>query len=131
MLEAAENIKTVCEQTMQVLSLAAFENFEGDSSPLEDRLRNADHWIEIARRLQAPYLQVPSQYSIDSTGNENILISELRQLADLGIAKHPPVSIAYEALSWGTHHSTPESSLRLVEKVNRSNLWSVSTRSTS
>ena len=100
MIKAAENIKTVCEEVeIQILSLAPFENFEGDNRPLEDRLQTANQWIEIARRLQAPYLQVPSQYSVDSIGDEDILLSELRQVADLGSAKQPLVSIAYEPLS--------------------------------
>lgn len=122
MLEAADKIKSICDQVgMHVLSLAAFENFEGHNSPLESRLRTAKLWIEIASRLGATHLQVPSQYSHDSTGDENVVISELRELADLAGAKHPPVSIAYEALSWGKHCSTLKSSLQVVESVNRPN----------
>ncbi|RMJ21947.1 Xylose isomerase-like TIM barrel [Aspergillus sp. HF37] len=122
MSEAADQIKTVCDQTQtHILSLAAFENFEGHNTPLEDRLHHAGQWIEIASRLRATHLQVPSQYSLDSTGDPDVLIPELRQLADLGRASRPPVSIAYEALSWGTHHSTLESSLRVVEAVDRPN----------
>lgn len=122
MLEAAERIKSVCDQVgMHVLSLAAFENFEGHNSTLENRLRTASHWIEIASQLGAAHLQVPSQYSHDSTGDEKVVITELRELADLASAKHPPISIAYEALSWGAHHSTLESSLHVVEKVDRPN----------
>ncbi|KAJ6057809.1 hypothetical protein N7460_001083 [Penicillium canescens] len=45
----------------------------------------------------------------------------MRALADLASATKPTVSIAYEALSWGTNHSTWESALDLVNSVNRPN----------
>lgn len=121
-LEGAENIKQLCDQVkLKVLTLASFENFEGHNSPLEDRLKVASHWIDIARQLRATYLQIPSLYIQDCTGDENVIVSELRRFADLGSAKQPVVSIAYEALSWGTHCSTWERSLQIVEAVNRPN----------
>lgn len=122
MLEGAEKIKGICDKAgVKALSLAAFENFEGHNSPLAGRLQAANQWIEVARRLHATYLQIPSQYSKDSTGDENTIISELQQLADLGSSEQPVVSVAYEALSWGTYCSTWESSLGVVEAVSRSN----------
>ncbi|KAI9930102.1 hypothetical protein ASPWEDRAFT_179466 [Aspergillus wentii DTO 134E9] len=124
MLDAADKIKTLCAQVnLDILSLAPFENFEGHNSPIEERLAVAKEWIDIARRLGTPYLQVPSQYSHpkDCTGDEGVIVSELRQLADLCSAQAPIVSVAYEALSWGTYCSTWESSLEIVQKVDRPN----------
>ncbi|RJE18901.1 Xylose isomerase-like TIM barrel [Aspergillus sclerotialis] len=122
MLDGAERIKEICDQAgIKAISLAAFENFEGYNSALKERLQVANQWIEIARRLQAPYLQVPSQYSKDSTSDQKVIISELQRLADLASSKQPVVSIAYEALSWGVNCSTWESSLEVVEAVNRPN----------
>lgn len=122
MFEGAERIKETCDKAgIKAISLAAFENFEGHNSALKERLQVANHWIEIARRLQAPYLQVPSQYSKESTSDQRAIISELQQLADLASSKDPVVSIAYEALSWGVICSTWESSLGVVEAVNRPN----------
>lgn len=122
MLQGAEKLKSLCDQVgMKVLSLAAFENFEGHNSPFETRFKTATRWVEIASILHATYLQVPSQYSKDTTGGEGVIVSELSQLADLGASQDPAVSIAYEALSWGTYNSTWESALDVVEKVDRPN----------
>ncbi|KAJ5107862.1 AP endonuclease family 2 [Penicillium angulare] len=121
-LDTADKVKELCNQSgLEILSLAPFENYEGDRSPLNDRLEKAKLWIDIARRLQAPYMQIPSHYGPDAQGNTEIIVSELRQLADLGSSKQPLVSIAYEALSWGTHCSTWEDSLKIVNAVERPN----------
>lgn len=120
--EGAQRIKALCDEChLEILALAPFENYEGDNSSLAGRLQKASHWMEIARILQAPYLQVPSQFKTDAIGDEDIIASELRQLADLGSSKQPLVSIAYEPMSWATYYPTWESSLRLVEAVNRPN----------
>ncbi|KAJ5168260.1 3-dehydroshikimate dehydratase [Penicillium canariense] len=121
-LAGAQAIKAICdERDLAILSLAPFENYEGDRSPLVDRLQKAMRWIEVARMLHAPYLQVPAHYGTDAVGDESVIISELRQLSSLGSAKQPLVSIAYEPMSWSTHHSTWESSLELVHAVDRPN----------
>ncbi|KAJ5380244.1 3-dehydroshikimate dehydratase [Penicillium cataractarum] len=120
--EGASRIKAICDKNgLSILSLAPFENYEGDRSPLIDRLRKATQWVEVARILHAPFLQVPAQYGIDAIGDEGVIISELRQLCDLASSKQPLVSIAYEPMSWSTYYSTWESSLKLVELVSRDN----------
>lgn len=121
-LEGAKNIKTLCDENkLEILSLAPFENYEGDVSPLSDRLKKASHWMEVARALGAFHLQVPAQYKPDAIGDKNVVVFELQQLADLGSAKQPMVSVAYEPMSWSTYYSTWEDTLRLVFEVNRPN----------
>ncbi|KAH1291403.1 hypothetical protein KXV92_009717 [Aspergillus fumigatus] len=121
-LEGAEKIRLICQKlNLDILSLAPFENYEGDRSPLSDRLQNARHWISVARVLNASYLQVPSNYKLDAIGDKDVVISELKQLADIGSAEQPVVSIAYEYLSWGTHCSTWEVALQYVNGVDRPN----------
>jgi sugar phosphate isomerase/epimerase len=119
---AAQKIHEVCnENNIQALSLAPFENFEGAKSPLESRLQLAKQWLNIARLLRAPYLQVPSTFMTDCSRDAAVITNELQALADLASADQPTISIAYEALSWGTNHSTWESALDLVKSVNRPN----------
>ncbi|CAI7581195.1 unnamed protein product [Penicillium pancosmium] len=116
--DAAKKIKQLCDSlNIEIISLAPFENYEGDKSPLSQRLQTATLWIQIARIIGAPYLQVPSQFKPDAIGDECVIVSELQQLADLGTAERPVVSIAYEALSWGTYYSTWESTVPLAEKL--------------
>ncbi|KAJ5758540.1 hypothetical protein N7520_005696 [Penicillium odoratum] len=121
-IQGAEQVRVLCQKVnLEIISLAPFENYEGDQSPLSDRLQKATHWIEVARILQAPYLQIPSNFKANAIGDRDVVISELRQLADIGSAKHPTVSIAYEYLSWGTHCSTWETALEYVNHVDRAN----------
>ncbi|KAJ5189819.1 hypothetical protein N7491_008138 [Penicillium cf. griseofulvum] len=117
----AQQIYTLCLETnLQVLSLAPFENYEGSTTPVEERLVLAQHWLELARLLHAPYLQVPSIYTPDCTRDEKTIIADLQQLADRASCK-PIISIAYEPLSWGTNCSTWESALSIVPRVDRPN----------
>ncbi|PWY76147.1 4-hydroxyphenylpyruvate dioxygenase [Aspergillus sclerotioniger CBS 115572] len=123
MLEAAERTKKLCaDNSVGILSLAPFENFEGTRSPLNERLAVAKHWIDIARKLNASYMQVPAQYGQDASTDKTVLVSELQQLADLASAEEPVVSIAYEPMSWSIYCSTWETALDLVEAIDRKNL---------
>jgi sugar phosphate isomerase/epimerase len=119
---AADRIHELClENRLKVLSLCPFENFEGHKSPLQERLAKASHWISTARTLGATYLQVPAQFSANATGDEDIIVSELQQLADLGSAAEPIISIAYEPMSWSLFYSTWQDALRLANRVDRPN----------
>ncbi|KAL4900842.1 hypothetical protein BDW74DRAFT_188058 [Aspergillus multicolor] len=123
-LTAATQIRQLADDLGVVLiSLAPFENYEGTKIPLAERLALATHWLDLARVLGASFLQVPSQYGsrTESIGDEGVLVSEMRQLADLAGASSPVVLIAYEPLSWGTWCSTWEEALRLVRLVDRAN----------
>ena len=92
MLEATGKIKNLCDDlNVEILSLAAFENFEGNRTPLDERMTTAKHWIDIARKLNATYLQVPSNYSHDASTDKNIIVSDLQQLADLASVEEPVV----------------------------------------
>lgn len=120
LLAAAEKIHHLClESNLTILALAPFENYEGATSPLEDRLNLAKHWLEVAHTLNATYLQVPSIFTPDCSRDEKTIISELQQLADLCATQS--ISIAYEPLSWGTNCSTWESALDIVTRVDRAN----------
>ncbi|KAJ5457571.1 hypothetical protein N7475_008959 [Penicillium sp. IBT 31633x] len=120
LLAAAKVIHQLClESNLTILALAPFENYEGATSPLEDRLNLAKHWLEVAHNLKATYLQVPSIFTPDCSRDESTIISELQQLADLGAAQG--ISIAYEPLSWGTNCSTWKSALDIVMRVDRAN----------
>lgn len=122
MVAGADQIRRVCAQhKMEVLSLCPFENYEGHTSPLPERLEKAARWMTIARTLGAPYLQVPAQFGAGAIGDEAVIISELQQLADLGSATEPIISIAYEPMSWSTFCSTWQDTVRLTKLIDRGN----------
>lgn len=120
-IEAARSIGELClSAKLEVLALNPFKNFEGHHSPLTDRLDSARHWIEIAACLGAKYLQVPSQFdTANSSEDWNQMVKEMCQLSELA-ASHS-ISIAYEAVAWGSYIDTWNESLRMVEDVDLPN----------
>lgn len=122
-LGAARLVREMCaERQLSIVSLASFDNFEGSPLPLRTRLASARKWVELANELGTSVVQVPSNDEKGASGDERVLVNELRALADVGNGGKAPVSFAYEALAWGTHVADWEESLRIVELVDRSNL---------
>jgi sugar phosphate isomerase/epimerase len=121
-IEAARGIRKLCaEHGIEIVNLAAFSKFEGQPSPLEDRLKVAKEWLAVAKELGTTVIQIPSNDSKEAIGDEDVIVSDLRALADLGLREDPPVSFAYEALAWSTHVADWEESLRIVQLVDRTN----------
>jgi hypothetical protein len=66
-------------------------------------------------------LQISSIFKVGAIGERDVVMSEQQQLADIGSAKQPVISIAYEYLSWGTRCSTRSIALQYVKEANRTN----------
>lgn len=115
-------------------------HYEGlrDRELHEARIREMrDLWIPLARILGTRVIAVPSSFLgvQECGGDEEVIVRDLRELADLGVAAASAASddgeeggegegdiiFAYEALCWGTHISTWEQSWEIVQKVSRSN----------
>ncbi|RDW91793.1 xylose isomerase-like protein [Coleophoma crateriformis] len=122
MRDAAPAAKDLCDNLgLTIVSLAAFENFEGASTPILTRLVIAKEWIALARALGTSVIQIPSTYDPDASGDWDTIVRDLRLLADLGASGGPCISFAYEALAWGLHIALWEDSLRVVNLVDRPN----------
>ena len=117
---AAQRVRGLC-QNLEIICLASFDNFEGSPIPLPDRLATAREWIAVAHALETDMIQIPSNDDKLCSGDEETIVSELRQLADTGNSAKPPIRWAYEALGWGTHVADWEESLRIVKLVERAN----------
>lgn len=121
-LEAARNIRKLCaHQRLEIIAFASFQNFEGQNSPLPDRLQTAREWLAIADSLGALHLQVPSNFDRSASADRQVIASDLRQLCDLAKTLNPVVKIAYENLGWGTHCSLWQHALQIVQDVDRDN----------
>ncbi len=122
MLQAARQIRALCqEKGIHVLAFASFQNYEGSLVPLSERLEKAERWLEIARTLGAEHLQIPSNYERVINNDHQLMVSELRQLADRAAAKDPVIKVAYENLAWSSHCRLWQEALRIVEEVDRDN----------
>ncbi|KAI8167150.1 hypothetical protein K4K49_008036 [Colletotrichum sp. SAR 10_70] len=120
-LESARHIKNLCmSRKLEILSLNPLKNFEGNlSTPLEERLRVASDWINLAVAAGANFVQVPSQFLQYSTDDDGVIIPELQALADL--AAQSRVSIAYKPVAFAAFHATWQDGLRVVKSVGRPN----------
>ncbi|KAL1983814.1 hypothetical protein VTN96DRAFT_9900 [Rasamsonia emersonii] len=132
-LEAASQVQQLCESLrLEVVCLQPFLFYEG----LLDRDEHARQvserlplWFKIARRLRTDLIQVPSNFLPPdpetglprTTGNIDVIVSDLREIADLGLKESPPFRFAYESLAWGNHIDTWEACWDVVCRVDRPN----------
>lgn len=121
-LDAATEICSICKRRgIRIIALASFQNFEGQKTSLEGRLATARRWLDVASRLGAIHLQIPSNFDGSSSGDREVIIPELRQLSDLAKSYVPVIKIAYENLAWGTHCYLWQHALQIVQAVDRRN----------
>lgn len=137
-LLAAQTIRSLCSaRNISIISLQPFMHYEGlrDRELHEARIREMRGlWIPLARILGTRVIAVPSSFlgEEECEGDEGVIVRDLRELADLGVASSSDdddgeeggegdIIFAYEALCWGTHISTWEQSWEIVQKVSRSN----------
>ena len=127
-LQAARKVGDFCrDRHLNVIALQPLFDFAGVLTPLETRLDAARQYVRLARAMGAEMIQVPSTFEPNSTGDEKVIVEELRALADLGIEESPDsresgtISFAYEALAWGIHHASLDDAVRTVELVDRPN----------
>lgn len=118
---SALQIKELCASlSVEILSLNPLKNFEGNLSlSLQSRLEAAQEWVDLAVAVGTKIVQVPSQFSEHSVGDDALIVAELQALADL--AAQSGISIAYEAVAFGKYNFLWQDSLRIVEAVNRPN----------
>jgi 4-hydroxyphenylpyruvate dioxygenase len=100
-------------------------HYEGlvDRKKHNERLEEARLWMKLAHVLRTDIIQVPSSFlSRDQISPDtDIIVDDLRQLADLGLQQQPTIRFAYESLSWGTYVDRWEACWAIVERVDRSN----------
>ncbi|KAL4755673.1 sugar phosphate isomerase/epimerase family protein [Aspergillus foveolatus] len=100
---------------LEIIALQPFWFYEGVLDEAEhnrlvyDKLR---FWFVICHILHTDMILIP---------NRRVIISDLRQAADLGLAQSPPLRFFYEALAWGNHVDTWEQSWDIVRRVDRPN----------
>lgn len=124
---AAHTIKNLCDaRGLEVITLQPFMHFGAlvDRDEHAFRLEEARLWMRLADALGTDLVLLPSSFlSPERTSNNtDLLVSDLQELADLGLAENPPIRFAHEALCWGTHVDTWEASWDLVRRVDRPNL---------
>jgi 4-hydroxyphenylpyruvate dioxygenase len=96
---------------------------------LKDRARHAERieemklWFQLAHALRTSNIQIPASFlpKEEITNDINVVIGDLREVADLGAHEQPPLRFAFENLCWSTYFNTWEQVYDIVEKVDRPN----------
>lgn len=125
-LEAAAMIRQMCaDRGLAILCLQPFSGYEGliDRAQHLRRLEQLRFWFELARALGTDMVQIPSSFlpASQCSGDLELIVADLRTVADMGRAEQPPVRFVYEALCFGTHVDTWERSWEIVRAVDRAN----------
>ncbi|KAH6645508.1 xylose isomerase-like protein [Truncatella angustata] len=125
-LQAADIIRKMCEQRgLSILCLQPFSGYEGllDRNEHTKRLEQLKFWFQLAKILDTDIVQIPSSFlpSSQITEDRDLIVSDLQEVADMGLQENPPIRYVYEALCWGTRIDHWEQSWEVVQAVDRPN----------
>ncbi|KAF2241534.1 xylose isomerase-like protein [Trematosphaeria pertusa] len=126
LLRAAAYIRSLCASLgLEILCLQPFMHYEGllDRKKHAERIEEVKLWMEIASVLGTDIIQVPSSFLAEDQISSDIglIVSDLRELADLGLQQTPLIRFAYESLCWGTYIDRWEQCWDIVSRVDRPN----------
>ncbi|KQV13147.1 4-hydroxyphenylpyruvate dioxygenase [Pseudomonas sp. Root329] len=115
-------IKQMCADLGIAITLfQPFRDFEGcRRDRLPRNLERAERKFDLMQELGTDLVLVCSNASADAIGDEQILIDDLRLLAEHAGARG--LRIGYEALAWGRHVNTYQQVWNIVRQADHPNL---------
>lgn len=125
-IQAAEHVHDVCASAgLEIIGLQPFLFYEG----LLDRQKHAQLiekmklWFIIVKKLGTTIIQIPANFlpADQLSGDYDLIASDLREVADMGLKEEPQVKFAYENLCWSTHIDTWEKAWDICKRVDREN----------
>lgn len=126
LLEAAKDIRRECDRLgLTIITLQPFAQYDGllDQYQHHAMVRKFVLWIDLAHILGCNIVQVPTNMvKAGTTGDMELIVKDIAELAHLGSQADPVISIAYESMSWGAHNNLWEHSWEVVKRVNRPNV---------
>jgi 4-hydroxyphenylpyruvate dioxygenase len=125
-IAAARHIRRLCEaRNIEIVCLQPFSHYDGllDRDEHERRLDQLRFWFELSRELGTDIIQIPASFLPAHLVTEDLdlIVSDLREVADMGLRANPPVRFAYESLCWSTRVDTWERCWEVVQRVDRPN----------
>jgi 4-hydroxyphenylpyruvate dioxygenase len=112
------------EHGLEVIGLQPFLFYEGlidrkQHRVLIDKLKV---WFKLVKILGTDVIQIPTNFlQSGTTGDMDVIVADMVEVADLGLKEDPPVKFAYENLAWGTHIDTWDALWEVVSRVDRPN----------
>ncbi|KAL7756833.1 hypothetical protein ACKLNR_013826 [Fusarium oxysporum f. sp. zingiberi] len=124
-IEAAKYIKLVCDKGgIKPCVLQPFWFYEGliDRKEHEAQIEKLKLWMQIVKVLDVQLIQIPTNWLREgTTGDLDIIVKDLVEMAEIGLQQDPIVSFAYEGVAWGTHIDTWEGTWDIAQRVNKPN----------
>jgi len=125
-LAAARHILHMCQaRDLEIVCLQPFAHYEGllDRTEHARRLQKLTLWIQLAHELETDLIQIPANFLPANQLSEDfeLIVADLRKVADVGLCASPPIRFAYESLCWSTRVDTWESCWDVVQRVDRPN----------
>jgi 4-hydroxyphenylpyruvate dioxygenase len=125
-LHAAQTIRKLCEERhLTIIGLQPFMLYEGllDRKEHNQRIEKLKLWFKIAKVLGTDVIQIPGNFlgKDKITGDLDVSVKDLKEVADMGLKETPVIKFAYENLCWSTFFDTWDKAWELVERVDRQN----------
>ena len=126
LLHAAKTIKKLCGQRkLVIIGLQPFLQYEGllDRTAHDQKIDKLKLWFEIVKALGTDTIQIPGNFlsKDEITGDLDVVVGDLQEVADMGAQQSPVVKFAYENLCWSTYFDTWGKGYDLVKRVDREN----------
>lgn len=125
LVKAAKQIRGWCEERhLEIIGLQPFMHYEGllDREEHAQRIQKMKTWFQIAKALKTDTIQIPSNFLSEGiTGDMDLIVKDMREVADLGLKETPHIRFAYENLCWGTYIDTWAGAWAVVAAVDRPN----------
>ena len=117
----AAAIAAVRASGLRVTGFQVLRDFEGLAGHLHAyKVDIAKSMLEMCRALGSRVLLACSSSSAHASGDQDLLVRDLRKLAMLALPLG--IRVAYEALSWGRHVNLLTQAWEIVQEADRSNL---------
>ncbi|KAM5356466.1 hypothetical protein ACJ41O_003112 [Fusarium nematophilum] len=126
LLAAASHMRQVLDDLkLIVIGLQPFLFYEGllDREQHARLIEKAKLWFKIARLFGTNTIQIPANFlpADKLTGDMDVIVGDMLELADMGLKEEPAIRFAYESLCWSTHIDTWEKSWEVAKRVDRPN----------
>ncbi|KAL4953478.1 hypothetical protein BDW69DRAFT_184423 [Aspergillus filifer] len=126
LLNAASQIKTLCDEGgLEIIDLQPFLFYDGlkDREQHDQLIKKLKLWFRLAKTLGTTTIQVPANFLPPDRLADDVetIVSDLREIADMGAKEDPPIRFAYENLCWSTKIDTVQKLWEVVKRVDRPN----------
>lgn len=125
-LQAARVIGDMCRvRGLTVICLQPFMHYDGLVNREEHarRLARLRLWMDMAHILDTDIIQIPANFlpPAEVSAELDLIVSDLVEVAEMGLEEEPVIRFAYESLSWSTRVDTWEACWDVVRRVDRPN----------